>query len=334
MSGRGSAALSADLRGDAQTYCLVPVPLAESVDSRLAGSLVARGIAMVVERRRRARRQHGRRVPNIGPPGGGRRAVLNDEGRRIADRRGGVVPVIPPALPSFMEGVADRLRFVRVERASEFELASARSLRLVARFQAGDEQALAELYGEWLGSLLGFFEGRLRDRYAAEDAVHDIVVRLLGKGLRMYAFPAHVPFQAWLFRIARNALTDELRRRERVSVLDPEAIAERRERERLGPDVAERVERWALEGALARLPERERQALTLRFIGDLRVSEIAWMLGTSQGAISEALRRGLQTLPRYVAAPSQHRRVLRSSMRRRSPRLPVLWARRMALLPS
>jgi RNA polymerase sigma-70 factor (ECF subfamily) len=330
MSGRESA----DTRGNARTYCLVPAVFAEAAASLLDGFLAAHAIELAVERRGRERRQRQRRSPKVGAAGDGRRAVLNDEGLRVAERRAGVVSLIPPALPSSSESIADRLRFVRVEPASAFELASVRSLRLVARVQGGDEEALAELYGEWSASLLGFFEWRLHDRHAAEDAVHDIVVRLLGKGLRTYAFRPHVPFQAWLFRIARNALTDELRRRERVSVLDPQQIAERRERVQLGPDVAECVERWALEGALARLPERQRQVLTLRFIGDMRIAEIAWMLGITEGAVSEALRRGLQTLPRYVVEPSRARKVLRSSMRRREPRPTVLWARRMALLPA
>jgi len=204
---------------------------------------------------------------------------------------------------------------------------------LVLRIQRGEREAAGALYERYFNRVHSYLRSGLRHAADAEDLAQQVFASALA-ALPEYDADGQAPFRGWLFAIARNALADELRRRKRVSVLHPDEIAERRERQRFAPDVAERVERWALEDALARLPERQRQALTLRFIVDLRVREIAWVLGVTEGAVSDALRRGLETMARRLAEPSRAGRVLRSSMRRCDPRLPVLRARQMALLPA
>lgn len=202
---------------------------------------------------------------------------------------------------------------------------------LVLRIQHGEGKAAGELYERYFGRVYAYLRASLRHHADAEDLAQQVFASAL-EGLARFDADDPASFRGWLFRIARNELVNERRRRRRVSVLDPREIVNRRERERVSPDVAERVERWALEDALARLPEPQRQVLMLRFFGDLRIVDISWVLGISVGAADERLRRGLKALPRYVGEPAPSVRVLRSSMQRRQPRLPVLCARRMALL--
>ena len=202
---------------------------------------------------------------------------------------------------------------------------------LVLRIQHGESEAAGELYQRYFDRIYTYLRASLRHHADAEDLTQQVFVSALD-GLARYDADGPASFRGWLFRIARNELVDELRRRERVSVLDPGEIASRRERERVSPDVAGRLERWALDSALAKLPEPQRQVLMLRFFGDLRIADISWVLGISIGAADERLRRGLKALSRLVGEPSPSVRVLRSSMQRRESRLPVLRARRMALL--
>jgi RNA polymerase sigma-B factor len=69
-----------------------------------------------------------------------------------------------------------------------------------------------------------------------------------------------------------------------------------------GDDVAmEQVEdREALQAALARVPEREREILVLRFFGERTQTEIAERLGISQMHVSRLLAKTLRTLREHV----------------------------------
>jgi RNA polymerase sigma-70 factor, ECF subfamily len=125
-----------------------------------------------------------------------------------------------------------------------------------------------------------------------------------------------VEVKPWLFRIARNACVDELRRRQLVRWEPLE-----RERDRAGEDAypsraallssdrddpereALRSERVALvRKALGRLPSRYRTCLLLRETEGLSCEEIGTQLGLSSGAVRTTLCRARQRLrAEYVA---------------------------------
>jgi RNA polymerase sigma-70 factor, ECF subfamily len=268
------------------------------------------GGVVVVERRRRDRRRPERRVLDRGELVGGRRTILNADGRRIADRRDD--------------------NFIAAQPPDAETRLNVDSLRLVVRFQGGDTDALAELHALWAADLLAYFRGGLHDHHAAEDAVQELAAALLQDKLRRYVIVPEVPFRPWLFRIAQRKRVDELRRRARLSVEDPHEIAARRERERWDPDVAERIERWALDGTLRRLPRRQREVVALRYIYNLTGPEIAQALAITTGTVRQNELRAMQTLRRF-AGPTNPRWALRASMRRLDPQPPVIHARKTAL---
>jgi RNA polymerase sigma-70 factor (sigma-E family) len=64
-----------------------------------------------------------------------------------------------------------------------------------------------------------------------------------------------------------------------------------------GPDDAERAaDRELLTRCLARVPARQRACLVLRYYDDLSVSEVAGMLGISEGTVKSQTARGLDAL--------------------------------------
>ena len=100
---------------------------------------------------------------------------------------------------------------------------------------------------------------------------------------------------AWLFRIARNATTDHFRahgRRERlrrtiehqpVAADDPSRMAE------------ERIQYHALLEHVARLPERQREAIAFRHSG-LSFEEVGVLMVCSEDAAKMLYHRGLKAL--------------------------------------
>lgn len=101
---------------------------------------------------------------------------------------------------------------------------------------------------------------------------------------------------AWTIGIARHRLADHFR------------AAERRERGFLrlvsrSPEprvtwVGESDAEGALVDALRRLPAAQRAAVTLRYLDDLSVRQVAAILGRSEGAVESLLSRGREALRR------------------------------------
>jgi RNA polymerase sigma-70 factor (ECF subfamily) len=99
-----------------------------------------------------------------------------------------------------------------------------------------------------------------------------------------------VPFAAWLYRIAANAIADHFARTAREQ--------NRGERENaVPPHEIEDIERRAsLFRSVERLPADQRRVLVMRFGEERSIREIASAIGRSEGAVKQLQWRGLQTL--------------------------------------
>ena len=82
--------------------------------------------------------------------------------------------------------------------------------QLIVRIARGDRDAFDELYGRYVRAVLGLALRRLGDRGRAEDATQDAFVAIW-RSARTYD-PARGRGGAWLYAVARNAITDGVRR--------------------------------------------------------------------------------------------------------------------------
>ncbi len=119
----------------------------------------------------------------------------------------------------------------------------------------------------------------------AGDCYQDTMLAALGSYDRVDA--SH-NLRGWLFTIAHNKAIDHHRRRTRRPVPVAE-LPEPAVHERAGPD----VELWA---AVGRLPDKQRHAVALRYLGDLAYREIGSALGCSEAAARQNVRAGLRSL--------------------------------------
>jgi RNA polymerase sigma-70 factor (ECF subfamily) len=81
---------------------------------------------------------------------------------------------------------------------------------LMIRIQGGDNSAFAEVVAQYEGALLGFFIRNVRDRQLAEDLTQETLLKVFNQS---WDYLPLGRFRAWMFRIARNLLIDDLRRR-------------------------------------------------------------------------------------------------------------------------
>lgn len=108
--------------------------------------------------------------------------------------------------------------------------------------------------------------------------------------------PEHPAPVATLYQIARCRLSDHFRRAGRVLTVEAEDLARAAARGSNRDDLADVVRRTDLGAALAELTERERQALAVRYVGDLPVKDCAEVLEVGIDTMKKILKTALQKL--------------------------------------
>jgi RNA polymerase sigma factor (sigma-70 family) len=98
------------------------------------------------------------------------------------------------------------------------------------------------------------------------------------------------PTLAWLYTVAKRRFADEARRMRRGSAVAI-AVDSSAEARSYGSDVAD-----ALRGALASLPEKQRQVAVLKLLRGARFAEIGSLLGVSEEAAKMRFVRALEAL--------------------------------------
>lgn len=159
-----------------------------------------------------------------------------------------------------------------------------------------DPACFAQLYESNFERVYAFIARRVRDRDQAQDLTADVFHSAL-KNLSRFEWRG-VPFAAWLFRIAANAIIDRGKRAAQLETImlreihepDPSSDA----------DLADVEHRARLFKLVEKLPADQRRVITMRFAHQKSIAEIAKQIGRSEGAIKQLQFRGLQGLRTMV----------------------------------
>lgn len=152
-------------------------------------------------------------------------------------------------------------------------------------------QYFERLYADHSGALLRFLTYQTGDRALAEDLFSETFERVL----RAPRFvPRRATAKTWIYKIALNCLRDHVRREAATGrALERVAASTTTSEWASGTETVET--RLTVLGALEVLSSVEREALALRFGGDLSVPEIARLTGerltTVEGRVYRALRK-------------------------------------------
>jgi len=167
--------------------------------------------------------------------------------------------------------------------------------RLIRSTARGDEEAAGELFDLYHPRVYRYALSKLWDKGAAEDVASETFARVL-RDLDRFKWKG-AGFEAWLFRIASNLVTDHVRSQQReMPQADASEYAETTEL---------RTPEWAtiagettreLNGLLAVLPTDQREVLVLRFAGGLETDEIGAVMGRKPNAVRQLQFRALEQL--------------------------------------
>jgi len=178
--------------------------------------------------------------------------------------------------------------------------AAADARSLVERAQAGDREALEELYLVHFDRIYSYLHLSVGNRHDAEDLTTQTFLKML-EAIGRFRWQS-VPFSAWLFRIAHNLAIDHFRARRRVQAEDEvpepletvESSAEDQAMDSLG--------QAGMLALIERLSSEQRQVLTLKFLFGFANAEVAGILGKSEGAVKSLQHRALASLQKHVTA--------------------------------
>jgi len=153
-----------------------------------------------------------------------------------------------------------------------------------------EETGLASLTKEYYPVIFRYFYYRTKTTEDAEDLTGEVFVRVVGSIRTQKG-----NFSAWLFRIAKNLLTNYYRKRGRLKETSLEELGN----ESL-PD-SEKYNKNALRSedikkVLGFLTDEQREVITLKFLENYSNGEIAKIMNKSIGAVKALQFRALSAL--------------------------------------
>jgi len=157
------------------------------------------------------------------------------------------------------------------------------------------------VYDRYFSRVYNYVRYRVSSPEAADDITGRVFEQILDK---LASFnPDRAPFEAWLFAIARNAVTDSFRSGRFTGDMEPEemeavASSEPRPEETLGREEDRRLLLEAGSG----LDERSRDVLALKFTSGMNNREIAAMTGLGESNVAVIIYRAVKKLQTDLTA--------------------------------
>lgn len=184
-----------------------------------------------------------------------------------------------------------------MDSPAESDAAAAQDLAWMARVKNGDTEAFRELIETHQQRVIGTVAKMLGDEMDAEDIAQQVFIRVWRSAPR---YEPTAKFTTWLFKITRNLVFNELRRRKRHTarsldltegeddrpIQTEDATAKAPDTELLDVEMQSAIQR-----AIDELPETQRMAIVLRRYDEFSYEEIGEILDLSVPAVKSVIFR-------------------------------------------
>lgn len=166
-----------------------------------------------------------------------------------------------------------------------------------------DEQLLESIYRQYYKNVYNYICFRINNHFDAEDLASLVFDKAISNWSR---YNSNLPVEAWLIGIAKNVVTDYLRKKGRWHFVGLDSIIHMISPLKQPEDVAvKNDENKLLISAMAKLDNKERQILSMRFATDLKNVEIAKILGISDSNVRVIAHRALKKLKKFMEEDNQ-----------------------------
>lgn len=172
-------------------------------------------------------------------------------------------------------------------------------MQLISRAQSGDREAFAALFEQYKNLVYKTAYLMLGDAGEAEDALQEVFV-LVYRSLSSFD-PRKGAFTTWLRRVTFNCCLNHRRKRHFLFLpledVSPEDVSPALVSEFPSAQLAEKE---AVQQAIAKLSDRQRAVVILRYYWELPYAEIARTLDIPLGTVKSRLDLALKTLRRAL----------------------------------
>src|SRR3954447_20102814 len=170
--------------------------------------------------------------------------------------------------------------------------------KLVERAQAGDRDALEELYLLHFDRIYSYLHMSVGNRHDAEDLTTLTFLKML-ESIKRFRWQS-VPFSAWLFRIAHNLAMDHFRAARRVQPEEEVPEPHGSEQQSAELEAMRSIGRQSMLQMIEGLSPEQQQVLTLKFVFSFGNGEVASILGKTEGAVKSLQHRALASLQKQI----------------------------------
>ncbi|KPL21972.1 MAG: hypothetical protein AMJ93_08315 [Anaerolineae bacterium SM23_84] len=168
---------------------------------------------------------------------------------------------------------------------------------LLERAREYDPAAIAEIYDRYSVRIYNYIYHRLGNAHLAEDLTASVFVRMIEAIRSSKAWRSS--FSGWLYRIAHNLVVDYFRTGQldkNVPLDDVPVVA----REHPAEAAERSLTSEQLRRSISQLTDAQGLVITLKFIEGMSNSEVAAVIGKSEGAVKSLQFRGLAALRRFI----------------------------------
>jgi RNA polymerase sigma-70 factor, ECF subfamily len=152
------------------------------------------------------------------------------------------------------------------------------------------------LYHQYGAALLLFASAMAGDRWRAQDALHQVFLKLIENG----GLTRAANKKAYLFACVRNAVLNDSTLQKRHTELETDSLW-------FSPPDRDFAEERSLRSALKLLPEDQREVIVLHIWGELTFLQIGELLGISSNTAASRYRYALAKLRDSMSAKEDSR---------------------------
>lgn len=182
------------------------------------------------------------------------------------------------------------------------------SENLVKEILNGNEAAMELLVRQNYDMVQSFIYRYIGDYNTSYDMTQEVFIKMM-KNLSRFKYE-NGNFKSYILKIASNQCRDYFRSSSYKASLESSDIYETNvESGELVIDILEKnEERLKVKNAVSSLPEKQREAVILKYFHDMKIKEIAGVTGDNENTIKARLFSGIKNLKKMIGGEYDEKR--------------------------
>ena len=166
----------------------------------------------------------------------------------------------------------------------------------VKKSQGGDEVAFSFLYDIFIDKIYKYIAYRVPSE-DAEDVVAEVFLKAW-RNIEKYQVKKGARFNSWIFKIAQNGIIDFYRKKKEFTELNENMEDEKKKS--ILSEIGSKLDYERVVKALFGLKKNYREVIIMRYMEDLKYSEISKILNKKEGSIRVLIMRGLNEIRKIL----------------------------------